>query len=166
MAISKKGLRKITVNDCCFVYKVSKGKDLSDWRDSKNELDTTFQKHANRYGLGAVKDINFNIVVQSKERAQSKLLVSIKTILVDGFLGPEQTIQIKPQQIASLITKALKEGWNPHIKGDYKLSLQDNDTNEKTPVILQLPNMNEDLTDYENIDRAIDLKINDSDYNK
>ena len=74
MAISKKGSRKITVADVNYLYKVSKLKKKSDWREQQNELDETFMKYASYYGLGKVKDATINVVVQAEERPLSACL--------------------------------------------------------------------------------------------
>ena len=159
MAISKKGSRKIVVNQVPYLYKVSKIKKKSDWRTQKDELNDTFMKYASYYGLGQVKDITINVVVQLQERPVSRLLIKVHTILVDGFMGAEQITQIKPQLIAQLITQCLDDGWKPAEKGDFRLNLVEKQTKDKQPVILQLPNMNEGITDYENLDRPIEVII-------
>ena len=64
MAISKKGTKKIVVNDVEYLYKVSKVKYKREWRNQEDELDDTFMKYASYYGLGKVADANINIVIQ------------------------------------------------------------------------------------------------------
>ena len=51
MAISKKGSRKINVNGVEYLYKVSKIKKKSEWREQDNELNDTFTKYANYLSL-------------------------------------------------------------------------------------------------------------------
>ncbi len=50
MAVSKKGARKIRIGQVDYLYKVSKIKGKSDWREQRNELDDTFMKYAACYG--------------------------------------------------------------------------------------------------------------------
>ncbi|KAA3639890.1 MAG: hypothetical protein DWQ02_02905, partial [Bacteroidetes bacterium] len=153
MAISKKGSRNITVNGTAYLYKVSKIKKKSDWREQVDEMNDTFMKYASYYGLGLVKDITINIVTQLKENPVSNLFVKINTVLVDGFLGPEQITQITPKMVADLIGKAIHDGWNPSVKGDFRINLLETETKDKEPVILQIPNMNEGVENYQNLDR-------------
>jgi len=158
MAISKKGTRKIVVNDIEYLYKVSKVKHKSEWRNQENELDDTFMKYASYYGLGKVADARINVIIQLMENPVSNMHIKIKTIVVDGFMGIEQISQIKPKLIAELIDRALQDGWKPSEKGDYRLNLLET-TKDKQPVILQLPNMNEGIEDYQNLEKPIEIKI-------
>lgn len=161
MAFSKKGTRHIEVNNTKFVYKISKLKGESDWRDEENELNETFLKYARHYGLGMVKDVTINIAVQANSNPISKMFIKCHTLLVDGFMGPEQIIQIKPSLVSSLIQKGLMDGWNPEKKGDHRIEIIQQMTKEKTPVILQLPHMNEDICDYSNLERPTEITITD-----
>lgn len=158
MAFSKKGSRNIEIEGIRFLYKISKVKPKSDWRSEDNELDKTFMKYAKHYGLGDVKDATINIVIQSASNPSSSMFIKCHTLLVDGFMGQEQIIQIKPNQISQLIKKGLQNGWNPNKKGDYRLELVQKWTHEKKPVLLQLPNMNHDIKDYENLEQPIEIK--------
>lgn len=90
MAIAKKGTRNIEVNGIQFLYKVSKIKKKSDWRQQENELDKSFIKYAQHFGLGMVKDATVNIVVQLAHNPVSSIYVKCHTLVVDGFMGPEQ----------------------------------------------------------------------------
>ncbi len=162
MAISKKGARKIIVNDVEYLYKVSKIKKKSDWRAQENELNDTFMKYASYYGLGEVRDITINVVIQLMEKPVSDMYIKFNTIILSGFMGPEQITQITPKMIVGLINYGLKNGWKPSEKGDYRLNLVET-TKDKQPVILQLPNMNEDVGDYQNLERPIEIKINHQD---
>jgi len=159
MAFSKKGSRNIEVNGIKFLYKISKIKPKSDWRIENNELEKTFMSYAKNYGLGNVRDSTLNIVVQSDENSFSSMFIKCHTLLVDGFLGPEQIIQITPKHISQLIIKALNNGWNPNQKGDYRLELVQKYTDKKKPVILQLPNMNQKLENYENLEYPTEIKF-------
>lgn len=160
MAISKKGTRNITVNGTAYVYKISKIKKKSDWREQQNELNETFMQYASHYGLGKVKDITINIVVQLKDNPVSNLFVKINTVLVAGFLGPEQISQITPRMVADLITKAINDGWEPSNKGDFRINLLETDTKDREPVILQIPNMNEGVENYQNLEKPVEIKLN------
>lgn len=159
MAISKKGSRKITVTDVNYLYKVSKLKKKSDWREQQNELDDTFMKYASYYGLGKVKDATINVVVQAEESPTSHLFIKFHTLQVAGFMGAEQILEIKPAMVAQLIQKALKEGWKAEQKGDYRITLAQKWQENKKPVILQLPQMNEDAGNYENLERPIEIDL-------
>lgn len=127
MAISKKGSRNIDINGVVYLYKVSKVKTKSAWRNHqpKDKLSKEFLKYANYYGLGQVKDITINIVIQLKNNPVSNYYIKIHSILVDGFMGAEQTLQIKPKLISALIMKGLEEGWNPSEKGNYSISISE-----------------------------------------
>ena len=160
MAISNKGSRKINVNSVDYSYKVSKINKKSDWRDQADELNDTFAKYAEYYGLGKVKDITINIVIQLKHKPVSNLFIKINSILIDGFLGPEQITQIKPKLVSELIGKGLNDGWKPSIKGDYRINILETKTKEKEPVILQIPNLNEGIENYQNLEKPIEIKIN------
>ncbi|MEM8886758.1 MAG: hypothetical protein AAGD28_02150 [Bacteroidota bacterium] len=161
MAISKKGSRKITVADIDYLFKVSKLKKKSDWREQQNELDETFMKYASYYGLGRVKDATINLVVQSTENPISHLFVKFHTLQVAGFMGSEQILEIKPAMVAKLIQKALNEGWKPNEKGDHRITLAQKWQENKSPVILQLPGMNEDADDYPNLDKPKEIDLGD-----
>jgi len=160
MAISKKGARTINVNGVEYLYKVSKIKKKSEWREQEEELNDTFTKYANHFGLGKVKDITINIAIQLKENPSSSFFIKINTILVDGFLGAEQITQIKPKFISELISKGLNDGWKPSLKGDYRINILETKTKEKEPMILQIPNMNEEIENYQNLEKPIVIKIN------
>lgn len=160
MAISKKGSRSINVNGVEYLYKVSKIKKKSEWREQDNELNDTFIKYASHYGLGKVKDITINVVIQLKDNPVSNFFIKVNSILVDGFMGAEQITQIKPKLIADLITRGLKNGWKPSLKGDYRINILETQTKDKEPIILQIPNMNEGIKNYQNLEKPIEIKIN------
>ncbi|WP_044208691.1 hypothetical protein [Flammeovirga sp. OC4] len=129
MAFPKKGSRNIEVDGIRFQYKISKLKPISDWRQEGNELNDNFKKYAQQYGLGSVRDATINVVIQSMDNSVSSMFIKCHTLLIDGFLGPEQVIQIKPNQVSQLIRKGLNDGWNPNKKGDYRLELAQKWTN-------------------------------------
>ncbi|WP_338814759.1 hypothetical protein V9L05_05910 [Bernardetia sp. Wsw4-3y2] len=160
MAISKKGSREINVNGIEYLYKVSKIKTKSEWREQADELNDTFVKYASHYGLGKVMDITINIVIQLKDNPVSSLLIKINSILVDGFMGAEQITQIKPKFIADMINKGLNDGWKPSLKGNHSINILETHSKEKEPIILQLPNMNEVIENYQNLEKPIEIKIN------
>lgn len=161
MAIAKKGLRTIEVNGKSFVYKISKLKKKSDWREDKGELNEDFLKYARYYGLGEVKDASLNIVIQLKEEAGSRILVKFHTLLVAGFLGPEQMLQITPKLVKRCIEIAYENGWNPKDKPDYYLELAQQ-LKDKKPVLLKLPTFPEPPTDYKNIDEPTPIFIHEN----
>lgn len=137
MAIAKKGSRKIIIDDIEYLYKISKIKQESDWREQNNELSERFMKYARYYGLGQVKDVTINIFIQLKENPISNCFVTISTILIDSFFGPEQITQIKPKFVAELIRHALVNGWQPTEKGDFKINvLETKKEGEKSYQIL------------------------------
>lgn len=159
MAIPKKGARKIIVNKTEFLYKVSKVRSKGEWREQDKELNDTFVQYASYYDLGNVKDSYINIAIQRFENPTSSMFIKIHTLLIDGFMGPEQIITITPNFISKLIVKGLSEGWNPLKKGDYRLTLVDKPSKDREPIILQLPNMNETIQDYKNLEKPKEVKI-------
>lgn len=159
MAISKKGSRRINIDEIEFLYKVSKVKKKSDWRESNEELNDTFLKYASYYGLGKVKDITINIVIQLVENPVSNCFIKITSILIDGFMGAEQITRIPPQFVEDLTRKGLREGWNPSLKGDFRVNLLETQTKEHEPIILQIPNMNQEIENYQNIEKPVEVKI-------
>jgi hypothetical protein len=159
MAISKKGSRKIIVDNIEYLYKISKVKQKSEWREQEDELDDIFMRYANYYGLGKVKNISINIVIQLKEHPISSFFIKFNTILVDGFMGAEQITQIKPKFISQLIHKGLNDGWKPNKKGNYRLNLLEKNTKETKKVVFQLPNMDEYLHNSENIEALIKTEL-------
>lgn len=159
MAIPRKGTRKIVVENTSYVFKVSKPRKKSDWRVQKNELDKTFMNYARHYGLGNVKDVTFGIVIQLLDNPVSSIFIKYHSILVDGFLGSEQLTQIQPNFISYIITKAINDGWNPSKKGNFRLNIAEQNTNEKKHVILLLPNMNEGPENYENLDKPVEIVL-------
>lgn len=161
MAFPKKGTRKIEVEGNQFFYKISKLKKKSDWRLQENELDEKFMKYASHYGLGMVKDATINIAVQLASNPISNMYIKFHTVIVDGFMGAEQIIEIKPNMISRLIQKGMNDGWDPERQGDFRMELAQKWADQKAPVILQLPNMNEDVGDCENLEEPIEIKINE-----
>lgn len=159
MAFPKKGTRQIEVDGILYHYKISKVKHKSDWRAEENELNEEFMKYASYYGLGEVKDATINIAVQLAEQPVSGLFVKIHTLIVNGFMGPEQIIEITPFMVTKLIRKGLKEGWNSSGKGDYRIVLAQKSTKERTPVILQLPSMNEGADSYKNLEKPVEIEL-------
>ena len=160
MAISKKGSRSIVVDGTEYLYKVSKVKKKAGWREQSNELNDVFMKYASYYGLGKVKDITINIIIQLKEKPVSSCFIKIHSVLVDGFMGAEQITTIKPGFVAELINEAIKDGWIPSRKEDFRMSMAETNTKEREPVILQIPNMNEGIADYQNIDKPNKVDVN------
>lgn len=160
MAIAKKGSRSIVVDNVAYIYKVSKLKAKSDWRKEQDELDPVFMQYAAYYGLGEVKDATLNVLVQLKEQPVSNLYIKLHTVLVHGFLGPEQLVKIKPGMVRAFILRALEEGWDPATKGDHHLDIVQQKSKDNQPVILQLPNMNQGITDYKNLEKPVEIQIN------
>ncbi|WP_338794172.1 hypothetical protein [Bernardetia sp. MNP-M8] len=160
MAISKKGSRKINVNGIEYLYKISKIKAKSEWREQADELNDTFVKYASHYGLGQVMDITINIMIQLKANSVSNLFIKINSILIDGFMGAEQITQIKPKFIADMINKGLNDGWNPSLKSNHSINILETHSKEKEPIILQLPSMNEEIENYKNLETPVEIKIN------
>ena len=116
-------------------------------------------KYASYYGLGNVQDATINVVIELAITPVSKLLVKIHFLIVDGFMGPEQIISIKPKLVTQLIKKGLIEGWNPGYKGDHQIELIQQKSEQEKPVILQLPNMNEEATTYENLEKPMEIYL-------
>jgi len=156
MAFPKKGKRKIEIEGVQYLFKISKIKQKSNWRIQENELDNTFMKYASYYGLGKVKDATINIAVQLAFNPVSNLYVKCYTLIVDGFMGPEQIIEITPSMVLKLVNKSIKDGWKPNQKGDFRMEIAQKWTKSKKPTILQLPDMNAEIENYENKDKSIE----------
>lgn len=161
MAFSKKGSRSIELDGVKFLYKTSKIKSKSDWRSEDNELDRTFISYAKLYGLGNVKDATLNIAIQSATEPVSSMFVKCHTLIVDGFLGPEQIIQIKPNLVLQLINIGINDKWNPSKKGNYKLELAQKWIGKTKYVLLHLPNMDITIKDFKTLKRPVEIKLND-----
>lgn len=141
MSISKKGLRKITVDNCEYVFKISKYKKCSAWKSELQELDDEFLKYAKFYGLGSIMDVVFNIVISiNDEHQKSSLFIKYYSIVIDGFLGPDQISEIKPKLISKLIRKAVQEGWNPCEKSDFRYDLVEKFRKDKANEVFQIVN--------------------------
>ena len=156
MSISKTGSRKIAVNGVDYRWRVSRYRMVSDWKIEQDILSEDYLKVARQYGLGSVADIIFNIPIELFNDPKSKIILKYFGLCVDGFLGPEQITQVKPQLIAQVIEKSLLNGWNPHCKGDHTIKLYENSGEKHRPAVLVLPDiMNEGITNYDNLVTAI-----------
>lgn len=159
MALSKKGIRKITIDGKTYQYKISKIKKVSEWKEEDGQLNETFMEYAKYYGLGSVADAVINIIIQSTGFQISRIIVKIHTLLIDGFMGPEQITQVTPRLISHLIKIALEDNWNPQEKPDYRMELAEQNTKDKQPVILQLPKFNEDVKDYQSLNPPVEINL-------
>lgn len=159
MAFSKKGLRKIHIDNIAYCYKIGKLKAKSDWREETNELDQTFMHYAAYYGLGQVKDATITIILYPEAYPTSRLFITVHTLLVDGFLGPEQIIQISPSLIAVFIKNAHKKGWKSDKKSDFRIDFAQKLSTNAKPTLLLLPNMDLDKGTYSNLERPIEIKF-------
>lgn len=160
MSISKKGTRKIIVDEIEYLYKVSKPKKKSDWREQENEVNETFIEYASYFGLGKVKDITINIVVQLYNKPVSSLFVKCHSILIDGFMGAEQIMQITPKLVSNLILEAINDDWDPFNKRDYRMNIVEQNSKNKEPIILKLPDMGKEVGNYQNLDKPYEIKLN------
>lgn len=148
MAITKKGSRKIHVRGCDYRWRVNKFRKVSDWRKESGILQEAYAAAAAKYGLGAVADITFNVPIERYENPVSKIMVKCFGFCVDGFLGIETLMGIKPRTIAAIIEHFLDEGWAPSVKGDRYTELYEQ-SGDQTPALLVIPSyMNDDMKDY------------------
>ncbi len=158
MSIQKKGSRKITVNNSDYRWRVSRFRRISDYRVENEVLSEEYIKVAEKYGLGSVADIVFNIPIELYDVPKSKIIVKYFGLCVDGFLGPEQFAQIKPKLISQIIEDAILQGWNPNQKGNFTIEIYENTGKKHRPAILVLPNFgNQDLKNYDNLVKAIQI---------
>ena len=159
MALAKKGTRRISVGQTEYIYKVSRIKKTSELRSGEKELEETFLKFARYYGLGQVMDAVINIVVQLEDNPSSSLFVKCKTIIVDGFMGFEQVLSIKPSLVAGLITQAMEEGWNPERRGDYRMNVAQCFEKGASPQVLLLPEIEQSTGEYGNVVRICEVNL-------
>ena len=75
-------------------------------------------------------------------------------------MGDEQITQVQPKFISELITKGLNDGWKPFLKGDFRINIIETQTKEREPIILQIPDMNEGIKKYQNLEKPIEININ------
>ncbi len=160
MAFSKRGSRRITVDQQLYLYKVGRIKKKSDWRPAGNgELDDSFLNIARHYGLGDVADATLTIAIQAKVDAASSMFVKFYSILVDGFMGSEQVLTVTPAVVASLIRHGLEKGWKPSEKGDVRIEIIEKRDNDHKPVLLLFPNTPSQLDNYENLIPLVEVNI-------
>lgn len=138
MAIAKKGLRKITVNNEIYFYKISEPLIQSDFTYNPDvSLDPEFMKYAVYYGLGKTAVSTINVSVFS-EIPNSKLLVKIYTPLVDSFMDYEQFLTVTPKLVADLIKKASSMGWLTQFTSHLHLTFHHKNIKIRQPTIEQL----------------------------
>ncbi len=160
MGILKVGSRKITVDGVDYRWRVPRYKKLSDWKNGSNVLSEEYMKVAEYYGLGKVADIVLNIPIELYSNPKSKIELKYFGLCIDGFLGREQLIQIKPQLIVKVIDKALSDGWNPNLKGNYKLKLYENSSEKYKPAILLFPDeTNDTIKNYVNVVTLVEVSL-------
>lgn len=138
MAIAKKGLRKITVDNELYLYKVSEPLIQSDFSyNPEIPLDPEFMKHAVYYGLGKTAVSTINVMVFS-EIHHTKLLVKIYTPLVDSWMDYEQFLTVSPKLVAEFIQKARSMGWITQSTSDLHLTFHHKNIAITKPTIEQL----------------------------
>lgn len=157
MSLSKKGTRKIIVNGVYYRWRVSQYQIVSNWRVDAEVIDGKYLEIAQRFGLGDIADVVFNIVIELYDDPKSKMIVKYFGLVVDGFLGPEQFVQIKPKLVSELIGHGTNNGWVPNLKGDYKLEIFENSGKKHRPAVVVLPNLNDEVVDYENFVKPIKI---------
>ena len=128
---------------------------ISDWHIDTGIVDERYLKIAQRFGLGKVADVVFNITIDLYEKTKSKILVKYFALIIDGFMGPEQYTQIKPGLVAEIIKQSIASGWDPSAKGDFNVEIFENTGEKHRPAILVLPGINEDVVDYDNVVKLI-----------
>lgn len=150
MAITKKGSRKIHVRGCDYRWRVNSFKKVSDWGKESGILQEAYAATAAKYGLGAVADITFHIPIERYENPVSKIMVKCFGFCVDGFLGIETLMEIKPKTIATIIEHFLDAGWDPAVKGDRHTELYEQEGN-RAPALLVIPGLiNDGMEAYPN----------------
>jgi hypothetical protein len=158
MAIVKKGSRKIAVEGIEYRWRVSKYRNVSNWRHDSNVIDGVYQAAAKQYGLGDIANVVFNIPVELYENPVSKIMIKYYGIVVDGFLGIEQLGSIKPTLISQIIKESLLSGWLPNSKGDYSIEVVENTGESHRPAILLLPGFGPDIKNYDNQIKLIQIQ--------
>lgn len=100
MTMPRKGSRRIVVAGIPYRWHVSRWKRISGWSPASLELlDRRWLEQARRFGLGDVADVTFSIAVELWDNPVSRIRVRYYAMIIDGFLGPEQLTQIKPQLV-------------------------------------------------------------------
>lgn len=103
------------------------------------------------------QDVLFNLVIEKYREPVSKVIVKYYGLVIDGFLGIDQFTKIKPSFVAQIIEQALGGGWLPDQNGDFKLEIFENSGQKHRPAVLLLPGLNDDVQDYGNIIKPIQI---------
>ncbi|WLQ16402.1 hypothetical protein O5O45_10775 [Hahella aquimaris] len=123
MAMPKKGSREISVDGIDYRWRVSRYRIISDWRKETEVLDERYLKAAERYGLGQVADVVFKITVELRNNPASVISVNYFGLVVDGFLGIDQLVSIKPKLVSEIIRASIQAGWNPESQGNHTVEI-------------------------------------------
>jgi len=155
MAITKKGSKKIIVRGIVFRWRVNAYRIKSVWKSGKETLSNEYLAAATPFRLGDVQDIVFNVPVELYDQPVSKIMITGFSHCIDGFMGPEQIMEIKPKTIANIIERMLDDGWDPSKKGDRNAELHDHNDDKHNPIVLIIPGViNTDLAGCTNAAKA------------
>ena len=158
MTIPKKGSRKISVDGVDYRWIVSKYKIISDWRKETELLDEQYLQAASKFGLGDVADVVFGIAIELAENPVSIISAKYFGLVVDGFLGIEQLVSIKPKLISEIIQYSIKAGWNPNVRGNHVLEIVENTKEKHRPALLLLPGFGNNIKNYDNHVKMVQIK--------
>jgi|26BtaG_2_1085354.scaffolds.fasta_scaffold12383_2 hypothetical protein len=140
MAMAKKSLRRINVDNIGYLYKVSRGKSDNRWRALKEgeeeEFDEAFIEYARYYDLGQILDTVISITIELEHNPKSRLFVKIHTITVMGFLGIEPFTNVTPKFVAKLIKQGLHNGWSPSTQCDVNIGFIEKRSRGAKPTLL------------------------------
>ena len=136
MSIPKKGSRKIICSNQCFRWRVSRDRILSDWKLDATKVDPVWLERAQKHRLGRVADIRITVAIEAFENPAGRILLHVLGTLIDGFLGYEHDVQVKPKMIGAVIEQALDEGWNPSSPQEFKIVMGHEPCEPFRPVML------------------------------
>lgn len=152
--------RKIHVNGQDFRWRIQGKEYCNDYYIDKNAVDSKFLEIAQRYGLGSVRNIILHVTIKLYNKAVSTIHVQYHGISIDGFMGPEDSLQITPKIIANIIQESIHYGWHPKQKKDFTFEFFEQRASKTKPAVLVIPNFNNDIVDdYDNIIDATKLDV-------
>ncbi len=136
MAIPKKGSRKIICREQAYRWLASRDRLVSDWQLDPGKVDPEWLAFAQRYRLGSVAETRITVAIEANENPKGRLILHVYGTSIDGFLGMEHNIQIKPAMIKSVIEQALDAGWNASKNSEFRLALHQEQVEPFRPVLL------------------------------
>lgn len=158
MTLAKKGLRRLVLAGTAYRFKVSRWRRVSEWSPASAGLvDERWVAEARKLGLGDTANVEFTIAVQAEAAPASKLIATYHAKVVDGFLGIEQWTRIGPSLVVALIEHSVAAGWDPLLRGDYRVHVVENRDGPVRPLLLVLPGLTRDDPSYPN--RVVPIRI-------